>query len=172
MANAKVTLIRLDTRMVHGAVVKGWAKAVNTKRVMMIDTLTDSDPFMANFYRKGKNRGFKIDVTSAQKAAADWQAEKFGPEGKKTMVMVKDIDELRTLIEGGFPIPELNIGKVNYDTGKAELAQMVFFYEEEFQVLRDLHDQGTRIYIQVAVGDDPMEWDQVVAAFEEGKAKL
>lgn len=172
MANAQVALVRIDTRMVHGAVVSAWAKKCGTKRVVMVDDFLMKDPFMVNFYKKGKKRPVAIEVVDPVKAGEAWQAGTFVDKyakGKSVMVIAKDAQNLSAMWKAGFPLTEVNIGKNNYETGKHEITMTVFFNKEELGLLQEMVDAGVRVYVQVSPGDAPIEWDEVLRIYAENK---
>lgn len=152
MGNANVRFMRVDTRMVHGQIITKWASAKQCRLIIIVDKNLDADPFMSNFYKKAAQKGVKIDVTSPEKATKNWDAGKFGPEGRNVMVVFKDVQNVYDLYKCGFKgwaEDGVDIGNQVAAHGKTQLDRDVFLSEEEMNMLEEVNNAGIPVYMQL-----------------------
>ena len=169
MANADIKLVRVDTRMVHGSAVKAWSNACRTRQVYMIDSFLKADPFMVDFYKRGKKRPVKIEVEDAAEAGAKYAAGNFGPEGEPIMVIAKDAENLHTMWKAGFELTEVDLGKMVYEDGKHEITHDCFLNADDVAKFQEMVDAGIHVFVQGAPADEKIEWPQVMELYNGNK---
>ena len=171
MANANIALVRVDTRMVHGSVVKAWAAKCKTRNVYMIDSFLKADPFMVNFYKKGKKRPVKIEVEDAAEAGQKYAAGNFGPEDETIMVIAKDAENAYTMWKNGFELTELNLGKIVYEDGKREITHDCFLNEAEIALFEEMIAGGVHVFVQFSPSSEPIEWPEAMELWKANGKK-
>ena len=165
MANCNVQFMRIDTRMVHGQIVTKWATVNKCKYVIIVDNALAADPFMSNFYKNAAQKGIKIDVCDPIKAAKQWSEGKFGPSERNVMLVFKDATNAYNLWKEGFPVQEIDLGNQVASHGKKQISREVFLSEDEFNKLKEMHEGGVRVYMQVIPEDTPIEFDGIARIF-------
>lgn len=167
MANCIPVFMRIDTRMVHGQIVVRWTTINKCRNVIIVDHALANDAFMANFYKKAAQKGIKTDVISPEEAVAQWNEGCFGPEDINTMLVFKDVANAYNLWKSGFPMEEINLGNQVNNHGRRQVSREVFLTLEDYQMLKEMHDAGLRIFLQAIPEDELEEFSVVEAAFAE-----
>ena len=47
---AKITLVRVDHRLIHGQVITKWVKIAQAQKIIIVDDFLGQDEFMADIY--------------------------------------------------------------------------------------------------------------------------
>lgn len=55
---AKIKLVRIDSRLIHGQVITKWIPITAAKQVIIIDDDLSQDEFMGDIYASAAPRGF------------------------------------------------------------------------------------------------------------------
>ncbi|WP_161945809.1 PTS sugar transporter subunit IIB, partial [Streptococcus suis] len=55
-------------------------------------------------------------------------------------LVIKDLQDALTLVKGGVPITELNIGNIHNAPGKTQVTRSIFFGSEDKAIVRELND--------------------------------
>lgn len=140
-----IVLARIDDRLIHGQVAHGWAALRATLFVVVSDALS-ADPGLAELYLiavpEGA-RGLVISVADALKPSFREEAER-----ERTILVLPGTDEALRLVEGGFPLAEINVGGLHFSEGKREILPYVFWDDADRARLSRLAARGIGIAAQ------------------------
>lgn len=160
---AKVTLVRVDFRLVHGQVVVKWSKVAKANKIIVVDDAVANDSLLKSVFKMAAPSNVKVLCYSIEKCVSKWNENQFG-EGN-VMVMFKNMASCYEAWKAGFPIPELQLGNIPNSPGKKPLGNEVFVSAEELEKLRELEAAGT----EIAVHTIP---ELVAIPFHRAAAKL
>lgn len=128
----EITLLRIDSRLIHGQVVQGWLPAVSVKEVVVVSETASSSKLMSKMMRMSLPQEYSLQIFGAEGAA---RYLKEGPS-QKVMVLVEDLKTLFKLMDLGLEVKEVNIGNTKYEDGKKQYGQGVFLSEEEVTLIK------------------------------------
>ena len=57
---AEISLIRVDSRLIHGQVITKWRKIFNITKIVVIDDSLANDEFMIRMYEAAAPAGVKV----------------------------------------------------------------------------------------------------------------
>lgn len=69
---AKLTLSRIDDRLIHGQIIVKWSKSVPVDRILIVDDQFAEDPFMIAIYKSTVPRNLKFSLLSQEDAVKKW----------------------------------------------------------------------------------------------------
>jgi len=138
--------VRIDDRLIHGQVVAAWLHAYSDiKHILVVDDKVSRDSFMQEMFALLVPTGISIKIEGIEDSIATVKA---GLE-KPTMIIVKEPQTIKSLVDGGMDISYLNIGGMGMSAGRKKLYKNISMSEEEKRVLRELIDRGMHIDIQI-----------------------
>lgn len=144
----RISLARVDERLVHGQVMTKWSKGMGTNAIFIVDNTTADDPFMKTIYQStGKRGGLKVDVYKVEDVAKMWEKDQFGKY--VVILLFANIDTVVQAVEAGVQIESLNIGGLVKKTPEqVQVNNAVSLSPKMIEQLDGLAAKGIDIYIQ------------------------
>lgn len=161
---AKISLIRLDSRLIHGQVITKWVKIAKANRIVIVDDELAKDDFMTMIYAAAAPKNVAVEIISVDDAAKGWQTDELGKG--TVMLLFKDVETCVRLEETGVPIKSLQIGGLPSAPGRVTILRAVSMNQEDMDRLKALHKKGAEIYIHIIPEEPRMEFDKIVRVFE------
>ena len=161
---AKISLVRLDSRLIHGQVITKWVKIAKANRIIIVDDELARDDFMVMIYAAAAPKDVAVEIVSVEKAAQNWQENQMG-EGR-IMLLFKDVESCRRLAAKGVPIEKLQIGGLPSAPGRVTILRAVSMNQEDMDGLKELKNNGTEVYIHIIPEDGRMDFDKIVMTFD------
>ena len=148
---AKIKLVRIDYRMVHGQIVAKWIKFRPVDRLILADDALVDDPFMGDIYKmavpqKDVDIVKLTDIQGALDKADD-----------TVMLIFKDVKSVYTAIKNGLNLPELNVGAIQNAKDRKSVSQGVSLSKDEYIMLKELKDSGLNVFLQPIPENDPID---------------
>ncbi|CZQ95950.1 MULTISPECIES: PTS sugar transporter subunit IIB [Trichococcus] len=137
MNQPNVKMLRIDERLIHGQ-GQLWLNSLGVNLVIVANDEAATNPIQQTLMKTvvSKDIGmrfFSIDKTNEVIFKASPQQTIF--------VVVKSPEDALRLVEGGFPIKEINIGNIHSDQGKQKVSQFIYLGEKDKESLRTLRDK-------------------------------
>ena len=139
-------LARIDDRLIHGQVAYGWGRTLRPTFYLVVSDALRRDPLRAEVCLCGVPEEARGRVVSV--------AEALGPdvlreiESERTLLVMPGAEEAVRLLEGGFPLTELNVGGLHHAPGKVEALPYVFLDDADRERLRAVAARGVRVVAQ------------------------
>ncbi|OAU51756.1 PTS system N-acetylgalactosamine-specific transporter subunit IIB [Lacticaseibacillus rhamnosus] len=151
MSEPHILLTRIDNRLVHGQVGVTWTKTLGANLILVANQEASTDVLQQKLMKStADSSGAQIRFFTLQKTidiigkAADRQ---------KIFIVVKTPEDTLTLVEGGVPIKEVNVGNMHFAPGKEEVTKKVYVDQADKDALMTLVHKGIDVYIQDVPGD-------------------
>lgn len=136
-------LARIDDRLIHGQVAYGWGRALKPSFYLVVSDALSADTMRAEVCLCGVPDDARGRVVSVAEALTpSLQAE---IDMERTILLVPGTDEALRLLEGGFPMTELNVGGLHHAAGKREILPYVFLDDADRERLRAIVARGVRV---------------------------
>lgn len=161
---AKIKLIRIDSRLIHGQVITKWLKVASANRIIIIDDELSQDPFMADIYVMAAPQGIAVEIYSVEQAVQLWEDSELG-EGE-LLVLFKGVESCYSAYKKGFPIKNLQIGGLASAPGRTTVFRAVSFDEQDVKQLKELQKGGTKISLQIIPEEPKVEFDKAIEKFK------
>ena len=139
-------LARVDDRLIHGQVAHGWGSALHPTLLAIVSDSLRADPDRADLYLFAVPEGARGRVLSVAEALDP--AFRSEADAERTILLFESPESALRLVEGGFQLPELNLGGLHHAPGKRELLPYVYLDARDLERLRALRGRGVRIYAQ------------------------
>lgn len=154
MSEPNILLTRIDNRLIHGQVGVTWTNSLGANLILVADDETAANPIVQELMTPtAKAAGAGARFFTLKKTID--VIGKASPR-QKIFIVAKTPKAVRTLIEGGVPIREVNVGNMHYSEGKRQISKKVYVDDEDLADLKAIKDAGVKLYIQ-DVPDDSKE---------------
>lgn len=162
---AKIKMARVDFRLIHGQIVVKWCKAFDVNKIVVIDNVVANDEFMLRVYASAVPAGVVVKAYDEEKALRLWNKNRFG-DGKKVLILFKDLDTCYRAIKAGIDLKEVQLGGVPQMQDRKMVKRAVFLGAKEMQYLKELRDMGVVVTAQLVPEDSKFDYDDIVKAYE------
>ena len=127
-----ILLTRIDNRLVHGQVGVTWTKTIGANLLLVANDEASQDKI-------------SLEKTAAIIGRA--------APNQKIFIVAKTPQDVRTLIDKGVPIKEVNVGNMHFSEGKHQLTKKVYVDDQDMEDLKYISSKGVHVYIQDVPGD-------------------
>ncbi|TCS79969.1 PTS system mannose/fructose/N-acetylgalactosamine-transporter subunit IIB [Pectinatus cerevisiiphilus] len=149
-----IVLTRIDDRLIHGQVVTAWAKVTKGNRIIVVDDGVANDDFMSKIIKMAAPSSFKIGIHTIEQAAEILQQD---DAGERVIVLAKTPMTIKTLMEKGVEIKDLDLGGMGATKGRKQLYRNISISEEEKECFKQLIDKGVHVVVQIVPDDTPKD---------------
>lgn len=150
-----IVLARVDGRMIHGQVANAWCRLLNVDEIVVINDEARNDEMQATLLEFAVPPGVDFHLKSVAEAADLLKGSQL--KGSKTMLIFKELQDAKGIMDAGFKLKELNIGGMYYQEGKTQKDKALYLSHQDELDLRTILELGTKIFYQVAPMNDAKE---------------
>ncbi len=150
----KISLCRVDERLIHGQVMTAWVKKFWIKKIILVDDELASDDFMKEVLALSAPSGVKVEVRSVEDTLQTVNASQ---NDESTLLLFKEVKYAYELYKIGFDLKELNIGNVGSSPVRKAITTQVYMSEEEKNMCREMNEKGVYVYIQKLPQDSQVD---------------
>jgi len=166
---AKIQMVRIDSRLIHGQVITKWLRQTNANRIVIINDALANDDFMKDIYEMAAPSNISVDIYSIDYAANYWKENEMG-EGN-LFILFKDIKTVYEVIEKGLPINEIQIGGLGSGPEKTFVFGPIAFDDEDYNMLDDLQKKDCYIYLHQVPEEPKMELKKAFEKYKSATSK-
>lgn len=145
--------VRIDDRLIHGQVMTSWMKIMPAKQIIVVDNKVAKDEFMLFVLQNAAPKGVKVIALTEEDAIEKLR----GGLDVPTYILTKTPLNLKSLVDAGLDISEINIGGMGMRKGRKTLYKNISANDEERQCFRNFVNQGIRVYIQIVSTSQAIE---------------
>ena len=143
---AKICLVRIDSRLIHGQVMTMWSKVDGINHILAIDDVVAKDPFMKDIYMMAVPKTLKVTIASVAEAADMWKSNKLPDDNY--LVLLKDVHTALNVWKAGFEIKSLQVGNLTPEKKTKMLHPHSRLSEEHVPELLEMQAGGVEVYAQ------------------------
>lgn len=141
----EIKLVRIDSRLSHGKVVKVWTKELGVDTVVIANDKVSSDDF----------RKKVMDLTIPDNINRHYLPVKEVGEfvkklDKDIFLIVENARDLEIIASEGLDIPTINIGIIHMSEGKKSLTEEVAVDENDLRIFKDFMTKGSEVYLRLS----------------------
>lgn len=144
--------LRLDERLIHGQVATYWSRSLDADRIMVIGDAIVADPVRKDALIAAVPAGIRLSVLTAETAARRLNSGLY--HGQRVFVLVDNPKTIRSLLDGGVHIEEVNIGNMGKRDGRTEIKKSVYCTDDEKDMILAFEEAGVPVYAQMVPGDE------------------
>lgn len=157
---AKLGLVRIDSRLIHGQVCTQWLYRTGSKKVYIIDDVASKDSFLSSIYKMACPVGVELETISTEDAGKRWNEDKLGTL-EPIFILFKDMKEAYKAYKAGFNYPELQVGGIGGGPGRKNVMGPISFDDDDAAKLDELTKDGLVAYFQPVPDDKKVPWSDV-----------
>ncbi len=159
---ARIGLVRIDSRLIHGQVCTQWLYRTGSKKVYIIDDTAYKDTFLSSIYKMACPVGVELDTISTEEAGKRWQEDGLGSL-EPIFVLFKDMGNAYRAYKAGFKYPELQIGGIGGGVGRKNVMGPISFDDKDAHMLDEMVSDGLTAIFQPVPDDKRVPWADVKA---------
>jgi mannose/fructose/N-acetylgalactosamine-specific phosphotransferase system component IIB len=141
-----VQLFRIDDRLIHGQVVLGWAKPLQSERIIICDDEVSTSEWEKELYCTCVPDHLRALVCNVDETTS--LLTKNSPPDDKTIVLVKEPRVVMDIVNRGYVPGTINLGGLHYNDHRKKYLSYIYLNDEEVEQLQWLLDKGIHIYCQ------------------------
>lgn len=159
---AKLSLVRIDHRLIHGQVMTMWTKEHVVDHIMVVDDPLSKDDFMKQIYKMAVPNNIKVEMYSIAEAARRWQDNQFGTGNY--LVLFKDPQTALDAWKAGFTFGKLQVGNVPADSSSVMVHKTSRLSKSHLPALIELAENGVEVYIQPLPAESVIQLKDLLAS--------
>jgi len=158
---AKIVLVRVDGRLIHGATCLAWGSAVSATQVIGVDNTLALNPMLKKI-TESVVKNIPCRILSMDQAVNQWKDDQFG-EGR-VLIVFKTIEQALTAKQRGLDFEKIQIGLTLARPDTKRLGDTFFINQSDIDLLQKLSDQGVEVYTQYLPHFTPESWETSIKA--------
>ena len=143
---AAKSLLRIDSRLIHGQVATSWAKAVKCEAIFAVNDDVANDALRRDLLLQIAPEHLKAYVIPVEKAIKVYHNPKYA--GKNILWLVTNPTDILRLIEGGVKVDKVNVGGMTYREGDKLISQAIAVNPTDVAAFKQLLDKGVELSLQ------------------------
>lgn len=136
MSTPNIVMARVDERLIHGQ-GQLWTKSLGCNTVIVANDKVSEDSIQQTLMKTVIPESVAMRFFSLQKVIDI--IHKANP-AQTIFLVIKDLPDALTLVKGGVPITELNLGNIHNAPGKVQVTRSIFFGPEDRAAVKELSD--------------------------------
>jgi len=157
---AKLGLVRVDDRLIHGQVVTTWINHTKSDRIIIVDDELKNNSFLANIYTMAAPKGLKVEIKSTDQVAEEWKNNELG--SGTALVLFKSIVMLNSSFEKGFRFTSAQIAGLANGSDKKRVFKSISLSDSEAFTLNKLYQEGVKINFQSMPDEKKVEFKTIL----------
>lgn len=158
---AKLSIVRIDYRMIHGQTVVKWMNYNPVERIILVNDELAADDFLSDIYKMAAN-GKPTDIIPMSKLN-----ETLDKADDKVMLIFKDVKDACTCYKEVFKFSELNVGAVQKGTGRIDICPGVSLSKEEYDMLAEIYAAGVKVFLQPIPENSQQSFESIKGKFNK-----
>jgi mannose/fructose/N-acetylgalactosamine-specific phosphotransferase system component IIB len=147
-----ISLVRVDNRLIHGQVVEAWLPHLKVSRVVVADDEAANSPLI----RAAMGLAVSPSVEVAIQPLAEVDFAALVADGTKTLLLLRNIQDVVAAAERGLRVPKLNLGNVHFEAGRRQVSPSVFLSRADLDRLKMLAGAGAEVEARAVPSDRPV----------------
>lgn len=146
-----IKLLRVDHRLLHGQVAFSWTNALQADCILIANDAIMKDDIKKTAVKLAKPAGIKLVIKNIKDSI---EALNSGVTDKYKLFIivdsVKDACEIASKVKA---IKSINLGGTKSSPDKRQISKAIFVTNEEFNILKELENNGVEVEIRQVPGD-------------------
>lgn len=147
-----ISLVRVDNRLIHGQVVEAWLPHLKVARVVVADDEAAQSPLIRAAMGLAVSPSVEVEIKPL--AQVDFAALSSGPT--KTLLLMRNIQDVVSASERGLHVQKLNLGNVHFEAGRRQVSPSVFLSRADLDRLKMLAGAGAEVEARAVPSDRPV----------------
>ena len=154
----QIKLARIDDRLIHGQVATVWAKEAKAKRIIVVSKEVANDEIRKTLVKQAAPPGIKVNIIDPEKAVKVYNNPKY--ENETVFYLFTNPMEVLELVKMHIPIKSINIGGMQYKTGRTQITKAISVDQTEAEAFRKLAAAGVELDLRVVATDPKSDFEE------------
>ena len=128
-----------------------WAKEAGAKRIIVVSKEVANDEIRKTLVKQAAPPGIKVNIVTPEKAVKVYNNPKYADES--VFYLFTNPMEVLELVEMQVPITSINIGGMQFKTGRTQITKAVSVDQTEVDAFRKLEAAGVELDLRVVATD-------------------
>jgi mannose/fructose/N-acetylgalactosamine-specific phosphotransferase system component IIB len=137
-----IIFYRIDERLIHGQVVVGWGNSLRADRIALANDKVAANPWERELYLACVPPEINATIHSVDEVTNLILEDGFKKE--KTVLLVDSPFDILRMVEGGAPVPRVNVGGLHARQGRRRILPYLYLSAEEISAFKKLFLLGIR----------------------------
>lgn len=138
--------VRIDDRLIHGQIIVSWVTALGITEIIVADTDAANDEFQGMLLEMGVPKAMKFELLTLEEAGNLINSNR---DFSKTLLIVRDIHSLKTLMDLGVSFSTVNYGNSGRTDSRTRYYKSVWLTEDERKLVESVMDAGITLEVRV-----------------------
>ncbi|MBP1044767.1 PTS sugar transporter subunit IIB [Enterococcus sp. BWM-S5] len=153
----EIRLARIDDRLIHGQVATVWAKEAGAQRIIVVSKEVNEDMIRKTLVKQAAPPGIKVNIVDVEKAVKVFNNPKYAAD--TVFYLFTNPTEVLELVQAGVPLSSINIGGMQFKTGKVQITKAISVNDQDIQAFRELKKQGVELDCRVVATDSKIDFE-------------
>ncbi|MBP1040685.1 PTS sugar transporter subunit IIB [Vagococcus sp. BWB3-3] len=153
----KIKLARIDDRLIHGQVSTVWAKEAGAERIIVVSEEVCQDDIRKTLVKQAAPPGIKVNVVNVEKAIKVFHNPKY--QAETVFYLFTNPSEVLALVKGGVPLTTINIGGMQFKTGRTQITKAVSVSQVDIAAFRELKALKVELDYRVVASDPKVDFE-------------
>ncbi|MGL4694826.1 mannose/fructose/sorbose PTS transporter subunit IIB [Enterococcus larvae] len=153
----EIRLARIDDRLIHGQVATVWAKEAGAQRIIVVSKEVNEDMIRKTLVKQAAPPGIKVNIVDVEKAVKVFNNPKYAVD--TVFYLFTNPTEVLELVQAGVPLSSINIGGMQFKTGKVQITKAISVNDQDIQAFRELKKQGVELDCRVVATDSKIDFE-------------
>lgn len=147
----QIMLARIDDRLIHGQVSTVWVKEAKANRIIVVSKEVADDTIRKTLVKQAAPPGIKVNTVNVDKAISVYNNPKYAKE--TVFYLFTNPSEVVEMVEKGIPIESINIGGMQFKTGKKQVTKAVSVDSDDEVAFKRLVELEVELDLRVVATD-------------------
>lgn len=147
----QIMLARIDDRLIHGQVSTVWVKEAKANRIIVVSKEVADDTIRKTLVKQAAPPGIKVNTVNVDKAISVYNNPKYAKE--TVFYLFTNPREVVEMVEKGIPIESINIGGMQFKTGKKQVTKAVSVDSDDVVAFKRLVELEVELDLRVVATD-------------------
>ena len=154
---AKISLVRVDDKLIYGQIVNSHMNFSPVKKVLIIDDTVAKKPVLQDALRMVMPYTIELETISCEQLPQKLKENWLGP----LIVLFKNIDSAVKAYREGFTFEKIEIGDTGRKEGVFTFGRTARLSKEDVLYLEELHENGVVIILHNSFSEGESLWSNV-----------
>ena len=141
----KVSVFRIDDRLIHGQVITVWIAYADAKTIVVADDKAVKDEFQQSLLRMATPDSINLKIFSVDDAISYLDSEE---NDGKVLLLVRGPEQALKFIQAGLTDQVINVGNMNMKKGKTKVLGNMWVFPEDVENIKSIYDQGVKMEVR------------------------
>lgn len=149
----RVTVMRIDDRLIHGQIVTKWIDYAEAKRILVVDDKAAGDEMTQTLLKLAVPSGVKLEILTK---AAGLERIQGDATMENVLLIMRNPKEANAFLDMGFAIEKINVGNISNSksvTGRKRILDYIYLEAQDAEAIQALVDKKVILEVKAIPGE-------------------